>query len=44
LEQYLEAGRSWPPEYNNTLDVFELLAIVSPESRIEFTSGVGLVS
>lgn len=40
LEQALEFGREWPPEYHNTINVFELLAIESPESEIAFTSGV----
>ncbi|XZE52884.1 hypothetical protein SH139x_004591 [Planctomycetaceae bacterium SH139] len=40
LEQDLEFGRGWPPEYHNTIYVLELLAIESPEQRLEFTSGV----
>jgi hypothetical protein len=40
LELDLEFGRGWPTEYQNTINVFELLAIESPDSRIEFTSGI----
>ncbi|TWU35202.1 hypothetical protein Q31b_52980 [Novipirellula aureliae] len=40
LEQDLEFGRGWPPEYHNTINAFELLAIEAPEQRLEFTSGV----
>ncbi len=40
LEQDLEFGRGWPPEYENTINVFELLAIESPDTQITFTSGV----
>ena len=40
LEQDLEFGRGWPPEYRNTMNVFELLAIESPHTQVEFTSGV----
>jgi hypothetical protein len=40
LEQDLEFGRGWPPEYHNTINAFELLAIESTDQRLEFTSGV----
>ena len=40
LELDLEFGRGWPPEYRNTINVFELLAIESPDWQLEFTSGV----
>ena len=40
LEQDLEFGRGWPPEYHDTINAIELLAIEAPEERLEFTSGV----
>ncbi len=40
LEQDFEFGRGWPPEFHNTINVFELLAIESPNTQITFTSGV----
>lgn len=40
LEQDLEFGHNWPPEFNNTINVFELLDIESPGTRITSTSGV----
>jgi len=40
LEQDLEFGRDWPPEFHNTINVFELLAVESPNAQIAFTSGV----
>ena len=41
LEQDLDCGRGWPPEYHNTINVFELLAIEEPNSnKLKFTSGV----
>ncbi len=39
-EQDLEFGRGWPPEYHDTINAIELLAIEAPEERLEFTSGV----
>ncbi len=40
LEQDLEFGRSWPPEFHNTINVFELLEIESPGAQLTCTSGV----
>ncbi|MHC4404101.1 MAG: hypothetical protein ACYTG0_30975 [Planctomycetota bacterium] len=40
LEQDLEFGRGWPPEFHNTINVFELFAIEWPNAQIAFTSGV----
>ena len=40
VEQDLEFGRGWPPECNNTSNVFEVRAIESPNAPIAFTSGV----
>jgi hypothetical protein len=40
LERDLECGRGWPPEYHDTINVFELLTIESPDSQVSFTSGI----
>lgn len=40
LELDLDFGRGWPPEYHNTINVSELLAVESPGSEIEVASGV----
>lgn len=40
LELDLEFGRGWPPKNENSINVFELLEIESPNAEIEFVSGI----